>query len=233
MNPAGQLSDKLICAISGHGQGERLMRLARDAGAKGGTILPGRGTASGGLLGLLCLADQEKDILIILGTKDQTVSVASVWRATSAHSRASVGISFSLNLDDVLRPKRNEANPAPDSQSTHSLPEPSMREQHQSPYELVCLIVNAGFADDAMAAARKAGAPGGTILKARGTASGEDARFFGLTLFPEKEVLIMLVPSDKADAVRDAVRDAECLKRPGMGIAFSSAVDDFFPLGKV
>ena len=47
MNPAGQLSDKLICAISGHGQGERLMRLARDAGAKGGTILPGRGTASG------------------------------------------------------------------------------------------------------------------------------------------------------------------------------------------
>ena len=108
-----------------------------------------------------------------------------------------------------------------------------MREQHQSPYELVCLIVNAGFADDAMAAARKAGAPGGTILKARGTASGEDARFFGLTLFPEKEVLIMLVPSDKADAVRDAVRAAECRTRPGMGIAFSSAVDDFFPLGKV
>lgn len=40
---------------------------------------------------------------------------------------------------------------------------------------LFAFIVNAGFADDAMAAARKAGAPGGTILKARGTASGEDA----------------------------------------------------------
>ena len=86
---------------------------------------------------------------------------------------------------------------------------------------------------DAMAAARKAGAPGGTILKARGTASGEDAQFFGLTLFPEKEVLLMLVPGDKAEAVRQAVKEADCLKNPGMGIAFSASVDDFFSLGKI
>lgn len=76
-------------------------------------------------------------------------------------------------------------------------------------------------------------APGGTILKARGTASGEDAQFFGLTLFPEKEVLLMLVPGDKAEAVRQAVKEADCLKNPGMGIAFSASVDDFFSLGKI
>lgn len=48
-------SDKLICAISGHGQGERLMRRAREAGARGGTLLPGR-HGRGGLWALLCLA---------------------------------------------------------------------------------------------------------------------------------------------------------------------------------
>ena len=102
-------SDKLICAISGHGQGERLMRRAREAGARGGTLLPGRGTAAGGLLGLLCLGDQEKDILIILGSAEQIREVARVWRATRSESRTAVGISFSLDLEAVLRPQRGFA----------------------------------------------------------------------------------------------------------------------------
>lgn len=227
-------SDKLICAISGHGQGERLMRRAREAGARGGTLLPGRGTAAGGLLGLLCLGDQEKDILIILGSAEQIREVARVWRATRSESRTAVGISFSLDLEAVLRPQRGFAVDArPLTPAAASMPETPMSEQQATSYDLICLIVNAGFADDAMAAARKAGAPGGTILKARGTASGEDAQFFGLTLFPEKEVLLMLVPGDKAEAVRQAVKEADCLKNPGMGIAFSASVDDFFSLGKI
>ena len=36
MIPTGNSSDKLLCAISRHGQGERLMRRAREAGAGGG-----------------------------------------------------------------------------------------------------------------------------------------------------------------------------------------------------
>ena len=210
------------------------MRRAREAGARGGTLLPGRGTAAGGLLGLLCLGDQEKDILIILGSAEQIREVARVWRATRSESRTAVGISFSLDLEAVLRPQRGFAVDArPLTPAAASMPETPMSEQQATSYDLICLIVNAGFADDAMAAARKAGAPGGTILKARGTASGEDAQFFGLTLFPEKEVLLMLVPGDKAEAVRQAVKEADCLKNPGMGIAFSASVDDFFSLGKI
>ena len=37
-------------------------------------------------------------------------------------------------------------------------------------YELVFCVINAGFSETVMTAARKAGAGGGTILKGRGTA---------------------------------------------------------------
>ena len=159
-------SDKLICAISGHGQGERLMRRAREAGARGGTLLPGRGTAAGGLLGLLCLGDQEKDILIILGSAEQIREVARVWRATRSESRTAVGISFSLDLEAVLRPQRGFAVDArPLTPAAASMPETPMSEQQATSYDLICLIVNAGFADDAMAAARKAGAPAARYSK--------------------------------------------------------------------
>jgi nitrogen regulatory protein PII len=83
-----------------------------------------------------------------------------------------------------------------------------------------------------MVAARKAGATGGTVINARGTGKEEDVKFFGITLVPEKEVLLILVDADKADAVLDAVKDVPCLSEPGSGIAYCTGVEDFFRLGK-
>ena len=97
---------------------------------------------------------------------------------------------------------------------------------------MITVIVNKGYADDVMAAARNAGAGGGTVVSARGTARETDARFFGMHIVPEKEMLIMVVSSDKKDAVISAIEEMKCLKEPGMGIAYSCAVEDFTTLGK-
>ena len=64
-------------------------------------------------------------------------------------------------------------------------------------YQMINVIVNKGYAEDAMAAARKAGAGGGTIIGARGTAKEGDAAFFGMKIVPEKEMLMILVPAEK------------------------------------
>ena len=61
-----------------------------------------------------------------------------------------------------------------------------------SGYKLITVIVNSGYADDVMAVAKKAGASGGTILGARGTGTEEDVKFFGITLVPEKEILLIV-----------------------------------------
>ena len=100
-----------------------------------------------------------------------------------------------------------------------------------SPHTLVVFIVNKGYADDAMAAARKAGATGGTILQARGTGKEEDTKFFGIPLVPEKEMLMVLVGSDRTGPVLDAVRNVPCLAEPGSGVAFCIDVERFIQLG--
>ena len=68
-------------------------------------------------------------------------------------------------------------------------------------FEVILCIVNAGFADRAMDAARAAGAKGGTILHGRGTAAPDAERLFGVTIHPEKEIVMILV----AGTIRDAV----------------------------
>ena len=93
-------------------------------------------------------------------------------------------------------------------------------------FEVILCIVNKGFADRAMDAARAAGAKGGTILHGRGTASPDAEKLFGITIQPEKEIVMILVPSDIKDDILHALYREVGLKTPGQGIAFSMPVDN-------
>lgn len=93
-------------------------------------------------------------------------------------------------------------------------------------YELILCIVNAGFTDIVMDAAREVGARGGTVLNARGTANKEAEQFFHITIQPDKEIVLILVPEEIKDKVLHAVYQHAGLKTAGQGIAFSVSVDD-------
>ena len=93
-------------------------------------------------------------------------------------------------------------------------------------YEAVFCIVNDGFSDVVMDAAREAGARGGTVIHDRGTAYKEAEKFFKITIQPEKEIVMILVPADIKDDVLRAIYRNAGLKTEGQGIAFSVAVDD-------
>ncbi len=93
-------------------------------------------------------------------------------------------------------------------------------------YELVLCIVNTGFSETVMDAAKEVGARGGTVIHARGTANKEAEQFFNITIQPDKEIVLILVPAEIKDDVLHAIYRTAGLKSEGQGIAFSLAVDD-------
>jgi nitrogen regulatory protein PII len=93
-------------------------------------------------------------------------------------------------------------------------------------HELIICIVNNGFTDLVMDAARKEGARGGTIFHGRGTGNPEMEKFFGISISPEKEIVIILVEGEIKEAVLKAVNKAAGLETNGKGIAFSLPVSD-------
>lgn len=93
-------------------------------------------------------------------------------------------------------------------------------------YEVILCIVNAGFSELVMDAAKEEGARGGTVIHARGTANKEAEQFFRITIQPDKEIVMILVPSDIKDKVLHAIYRNAGLKSEGQGIAFSLPVDD-------
>ena len=92
-------------------------------------------------------------------------------------------------------------------------------------YQLLVCIVNAGFSQNVMEAARAAGARGGSIIRGRGSANPEAEEFFNISIQPDKEVVLILVTSEIKDAVMTAVFKNSGLSTDGQGIAFSLPVE--------
>ena len=95
-----------------------------------------------------------------------------------------------------------------------------------SNYECILCVVNHGYTDLVMEAARKGGATGGTVLSARGTGNKEVTEFFGVSVTPEKDIVIILVPRAIRDKVLTSVNEDTGMSTKGMGIAFAVPVSD-------
>ena len=93
-------------------------------------------------------------------------------------------------------------------------------------YEVIMCIVNSGFSDDVMDAARGLGAKGGTVIRARGTANLEAEKLFNIAIQPEKEIVMILVKSSLKEEILHAIYKAVGLQTPGQGIAFAVPVDN-------
>lgn len=92
-------------------------------------------------------------------------------------------------------------------------------------HEVIFCIVNSGFSDAVMEAAKEFGARGGTVIHARGTANSEAERLYKITVHPEKEIVMILVSTKIKNDILHALYRAVGLNTPGQGIAFSMPVD--------
>lgn len=93
-------------------------------------------------------------------------------------------------------------------------------------FDLIITIVNRGYDDVVMEAAREAGATGGTVLHARGAGVHEAEKFFGISIQPEKDVILILVKREYKKQIMYAIRNKAGLNKEGRGLSFSLPVED-------
>lgn len=88
-------------------------------------------------------------------------------------------------------------------------------------FESLFVVINTGFTETVMTAAREAGANGGTIIHGRGAGSLMAQKKYGIAITPEKEIIIILVRKSLADKVMNAIYKAAGVGTPAGGILFS------------
>ena len=94
----------------------------------------------------------------------------------------------------------------------------------ESKVVLIIAIVDKGNTDTVMDSARSAGANGGTVVRAKGTGA-ELAKFFGVSISEEKEMVYIVARRDNRDSIMKAIMEKAGANTNAHGVVFSLPVD--------
>jgi nitrogen regulatory protein PII len=93
----------LIIAIVNQGYSDEFMAVAREAGARGGTVLSARGLAGENAVKFLGVSVQEeKEIILILAKRDKKEAIMQAMSQTHGIASKAEGAIFSLPVDSTL-----------------------------------------------------------------------------------------------------------------------------------
>ena len=95
-----------------------------------------------------------------------------------------------------------------------------------NPAEMILGIVNQGYEDKVIEVVSKVGATGGTFISAQGLAKPDAEKFFGISIHPEKQIVLIIVPSSLKADILNAFYEVVGLNEEARGIAISIPVDD-------
>ena len=93
------------------------------------------------------------------------------------------------------------------------------------------IVANAGHADEIMEIMRAAGAPGGTILHARGKGSSHQL-VMGITLDYEREIIISVVDNVTAGRIMDELKEKAGWNTEVHGVCYTMPVERMIGLRK-
>lgn len=185
-------------------------------------IMYGEGTASSSLLEYFDLNDEEKAIVLSVLPNNLCKKILIELKNKINVSECGKGIGFSIPLYSSTKYML-------DFYKNHEMEDIDMEEAYQ---HLIVTIVNQGYSEKVMNEAKKGGATGGTTINGRGLGDGKAIKFLNISIEPEKDIVLILVPTDKKNDIMEAILNNCGLKTPGAGICFSLPVDHVVGLNK-
>ncbi len=217
----------LLITIVNSGQASAIAKILMDQGDSAAYVCHGNGTASSDLYNVFGLSNQEKQILFAPIRYSSYPGIKEELEQRYQASKYAKGVSMLLPIESLIGKAAYKflANQRDSNEAPKEVP--SMDEiKTKEDYEVIFAIVNNGFADLVMDAAKGAGARGGTVLNARGTGNKEMEKFFGIVITPEKQIVMILVPKTIKDQVLTAIYNMAGLATKGQGIAFAISASD-------
>ena len=212
---------RLMVIILDRGKGARAAELFASYGLPLHYGTPGRGTANSELLDYLGLGETEKDVVFSLVPGCTIPGLLQAAGEKLQLATPGKGILFTIPLSAVSGAAARFIN----SQAHRTGTEQEEHMPEQGKNELIVVVVNSGCTDTVMAAAKLAGARGGTILHGRRV--GEETEKSGDNgVWLEKDIVAILAPRELRLPIMEAVNRAAGAATECHGILFSMPVEE-------
>ena len=188
-----------VIAITDHDKGEIMHELYSSAGLHMILSMPGRGTAKSEHLAVYGLDATEKYVVGAVASAQESEALLKAAKRKLFIDIPGNGVMLTVPLKSVAGGKTLAY--LTDNQKAGGAPRMDFE------HELIIVVLNEGYSDFVMDAARAAGAGGGTVLHAKGTGGTRGEKFFSVSLADEKDMIYIIAHKDEKAAIMRSVNE--------------------------
>lgn len=213
---------KALVSIVNRDDEDELKEILDDVSVALSFTFAGTGTARSAVLDYLGIGNTEKSFVVSLIPESDEEAIMRELRARMSLYLVGRGISFTVPMTAVSEIVANGLQSA----ATEKIIDGSkVMKDEQRQYDLIIAAMAANFVDDAMTAARAAGAAGGTVVRGRSLSNDKAEQFIGISLMHEQELLFILTTREHKLDIMKALSEKVGLKSEAGGVIFSLPVD--------
>lgn len=214
---------KFLVTIVDYSLHEKLSKVLRQCKAVHRTGTHGHGFADSEILEMLGFAENRKAVSMLTVDKDMVGTIYAALEKELGISKKGAGIAFTVPMSAAsgFCGKLMQLAKVRFMQEEKT----GMAQNFTYSHELIITIVTKGSAELVKEAAKKSGARGGTMVHGLGLGGEEAAKFLGISIQEEKDIVLIVVDKkDRPEIMRAIVQ--ECgIESEAQGICFSLPVD--------
>ena len=93
-------------------------------------------------------------------------------------------------------------------------------------FECIVTIVDGGYSEYVVDAAKEAGAKGATIVNARGSTSKESDNFYKLNIQPDKQIVLILCKNNQTKSIVESINKKAGMNTKAHALSFVLPVEE-------
>jgi nitrogen regulatory protein PII len=180
-------------------------------------LMHAHGSVDSAILDYLGLGENKKVMAFSFVPDNKVMHLYEVFNNKLSLTEAGKGIAFTIPVSGASGTAFSLGGTSPEKEEITKMSDVK--------YELIVTIVNRGGFEKVKEAAKRAGARGGTLIHGLGLGGEEAAKFLGISIQPEKDVVLIVVGKDEREQVMQKIMEEAGILTENRGICFSLPVD--------
>ena len=186
-------------------------------------VFHAQGTATSEVMDMLGLDGVDKNVLMSMMSKEWADEMRKKLRKKLHLGMPNTGIAFTLvmsggsgHIVQIMEGMEPEERKSAERNET---------DMTENEYSMIMAIVNQGFSEEVMNAARPMGASGGTVFHSRRVGTKEAMKFWKISVQEEREVVIILATKEDKLAIMQEIGRQCGMQSKAQGVVMSLPVD--------
>lgn len=184
----------------------------------------GVGTAPSEIIDILGLGNPNKTVLISFTKKHCAEELLKKLKKKLKFGTVNSGIAFTIPITSAnsLIVKMLEQS---DESKFKNLPRKDDKRMSDSKYSVIAVIVNQGYSENVMEAAREAGAHGGTVIPSRRIGNEQTIGFWGMGIQNENDTVLIVAENSHKLEIMQVIGEKCGIHSEAKGIVLSMPID--------